>query len=414
MPTPFHIMAKPMGAACNLACQYCFYLEKTALYPQSGRSRASDPVLRSYIQQYIASQPGSEVSFAWQGGEPTLYGLEGFRRIVAWQQEFARGRKITNAIQTNGTLLNADWARFFRDHQFLVGISIDGPRELHNAFRLDRRGGPTFDEVMRGLKLLRKYKVDFNTLTVVNRRNARHPGKVYDFLKKIGSRYWQFIPLVERHAAPCPGTPTRQTRPGPPPLQSAPSPLQAETVEGKVTSWSVEPETFGIFLCGIFDRWVTKDVGRIFVQAFDGALAQWMGRPGGLCVHEPTCGQALAMEHNGDIYACDHYVYEDYRRGNLLETPLEELATDPRQKAFGQAKKEGLSEKCRSCPWLFACAGGCPKHRFADDGTGQYRQNYLCPGYQRFFQHIAPAMQTMGTLWRHGQPPARIMETGIL
>ncbi|MCC5790742.1 MAG: anaerobic sulfatase maturase [Opitutales bacterium] len=405
----FHIMTKPVGAACNLACRYCFYLEKSALYPKKEASRMKPEVLREYIRQYIESQPTPEVVFAWQGGEPTLYGLDGFRQIVAWQEELAGGKTIRNSLQTNGTLINKEWAGFLRKHQFLVGISIDGPADLHDTFRVDRRGGTTFAEVLRGLKLLRKHQVEFNTLTVVNRRNARHPDRIYDFLDKIGSRFWQFIPVVERmptDGASCQG-------PGPT-LSPAPSPGQPSDEGTKVTPWSVNPRDYGDFMCRIFDRWVAKDVGRIFVQAFDTAFAQWLGQPSPLCVHAKECGNAMAMEYNGDVYACDHYVYPDHRLGNLMETPLPELAEDPRQIAFGQAKASTLPEKCRQCPWLFACAGGCPKQRFVPPKKGTHPDNYLCEGYFRFFEHIDPAMRTMAKLYQRGLPPAQIMKTGIL
>lgn len=409
MPSPFHIMTKPVGAACNLACSYCFYLEKSALYPKKEASRMKPDVLREYIRQYIASQDTPEVVFAWQGGEPTLYGLEGFRQIVTWQEEFAQGKTVRNSIQTNGTLINKEWASFLRKHGFLVGISIDGPAELHDTFRVDRRGGATFADVMRGLKLLRKHQVEFNTLTVVNRRNARHPDRIYDFLDKIGSRFWQFIPVVER-LSPETGACSGRA----PPLSPAPSYGKVEAAGSKVAPWSVDPKEYGKFMCRIFDRWVKKDVGRIFVQAFDTAFAQWLGHPSPLCVHAKQCGNAMAMEYNGDVYACDHYVYPDHRLGNIMETPLPELATDPRQMAFGWAKEETLPDKCRQCPWLFACGGGCPKQRFVPPQSGTHPENYLCEGYYTFFEHIDPAMRTMAQLYRIGRPPAQIMQTGIL
>lgn len=359
----------------------------------------SPEVLETYIKSYLASQPGPEVQFAWQGGEPTLLGLPTFRKIVEWQEKYAAGKKVSNALQTNGTLLNDDWARFLKEQDFLVGISIDGPRHLHDAYRLDRCGKPTFDAVMRGLKCLRKHGVQFNTLTVLNRKNAQHPGVMYDFLKKSGSTFWQFIPVVER----------RDER-----GLVEPGKDSADEREAPVTNWSVRAEDYGQFMNAIFDRWVKEDVGRIFVQAFDDALGKWLGQPAGICVHAKECGRALAIEFNGDVYSCDHFVYPSHRLGNFLETDLEELVLSPQQKKFGRSKSENLAPECKQCPWLFACAGGCPKHRFLPDRGKERRGNYLCAGYRKFFAHVDPAMRTMGLLWKNGHPPARIMETGIL
>ena len=399
---PFHILTKPVGPICNLDCQYCFYLEKEKLYPGETQWRMSDAVLREYIRQYIQSQPGPEINFAWQGGEPTLLGVEFFRKAVALQQEFADGKTIANAIQTNGTLLDDDWCEFLAQHKFLVGISIDGPAELHDRYRVDQRQQPTFDRVMRGLELLKKHGVEFNTLTVVNRANSQSPLAVYHFLKNIGSHYLQFIPLVERAA--------------PPAMQAAghdfaapPLPGQPET-DSLVTPASVVAEHYGNFLCTIFDEWVRHDVGSTFVQLFDTALGNWMGLGSALCVFAEKCGTALAIEHNGDLYSCDHYVYPRYHLGNVLNQGLGAMVRSPQQLRFGADKLDSLPEYCRACEVRFACNGECPKHRFILTPAGEAGLNYLCPAYKKFFNHIAPHMVTMARLLENNRAPADIME----
>jgi uncharacterized protein len=401
---PFHIMAKPIGSACNLDCEYCYYLEKEKLYPGRGNPRMTEATLERFIRDYIAAQPTDIVTFAWQGGEPTLLGLEFFRKAVALQRRYAGSKRIENALQTNGTLLDAEWCSFFREHGFLVGVSIDGPRKLHDAYRVDKGRRPTFDRVMRGINLLREHGVEFNTLTVVHRDNAKRPAEVYRFLKEIGSGFIQFIPLVERRAVA--GTP-HGLKLAEPPLSE---PGEAEGECEPVTSWSVRPEAFGEFLVAVFDEWVREDVGRVFVQIFDGSLGKWMGMPGGVCVFAETCGDALAMESNGDVYSCDHYVYPRYRLGNLLEQPLPELARADSQRRFGQAKLDSLPRQCRECHVRFACNGDCPKHRFMQTRDGEPGLSYLCAGYKRFFAHIDPYMQEMAGLLRRGMPPAMIMD----
>jgi uncharacterized protein len=400
-------MTKPIGPICNLDCKYCFYLEKESLYGEEGRAHPSwqmpDEVLESYIRQYIEQQEIPEISFAWQGGEPTLLGVRFFRKVVALQHKYANGKRILNALQTNGTLLDDEWGGFLADHGFLVGLSIDGPEELHDSYRVDKQGRPTFMQVMRGLEVLRRYGVDYNTLTVISRRNSEHPLEVYRFLKEIGSTFHQYIPLVERTASgPLPSeNGLIQIALAPPPQRDSP--------RAPVTEWSVESETYGRFLTAIFDEWVRRDVGRTFVQLFDVALGIWAQAGVGLCVFAPTCGTALAMEHNGDVYACDHYVYPEYRRGNIMETPLRELVAAPAQRQFGQDKSDLLPRYCRRCEVQFACNGECPKHRFLRTPDGEWGLNYLCAGYKRFFTHIAPYMTTMTQLLRAGRPPAEIM-----
>ncbi|HTM16354.1 MAG TPA: anaerobic sulfatase-maturation protein [Terracidiphilus sp.] len=394
--SPFHIMTKPIGPICNLDCKYCFYLEKEKLYPGTKKWEMSGEVLERYVKEYIAAQPGDEVHFAWQGGEPTLLGLEFFRRVVELQRKFACGKRIANALQTNGVLIDDAWGEFLTEHGFLVGVSIDGPRELHDCYRIDKGQAPTFDRVIRGIAKLKQHGVDFNTLTVVHRRNSEYPVEVYRFLKEIGSGFIQFIPIVERKAADSGGNELVLIKPS-----------FADTA--KVTEWSVEPDAYGRFLSRIFDEWVKKDVGRVFVQLFDVALESWMGMEASLCVFRRTCGSALAMEHTGDLYSCDHYVYPENRLGNIMETALEKLIDLPEQKAFGQAKLESLPKMCRSCEVRFACNGECPKHRFLTTPEGEPGLNYLCAGYKHFFKHIGPYMEFMAGELREGRAPANIM-----
>jgi uncharacterized protein len=395
-PAGLHVMAKPTGPICNLDCTYCFYLEKENLYPRTSDWRMSDEVLEAFIRQYIEAQAVPVVSFAWQGGEPTLLGVEYFRRVVELQKKHAGGKKIENAFQTNGILIGDEWGEFFAENHFLVGLSIDGPAELHDRYRVDKGGEPTFDKVMRGLGYLTKHGVEFNTLTVVQRRNSYRPLEVYRFLKGIGSRFMQFIPIVERIA----------TTPGPNGLVLiGPS---AE-VSAKVSAWSVEPLGYGRFLNAIFDEWVRCDVGKYFVQLFDVALGSWLGTESALCVFRETCGSAMALEHNGDLYSCDHYVYAENKLGNIMQTPLSVLAHLPQQQQFGQDKRETLPRYCRQCEVRFACNGECPKHRFLQTPDGEEGLNYLCQGYKLFFNHVAPYMSFMAEELRRQRPPANVM-----
>jgi uncharacterized protein len=392
----FHVLTKPIGPICNLDCQYCFYLEKQKLYPGERKWEMPDDVLTEYIRQYIQSQPAAEIHFAWQGGEPTLLGVDYFRKVVRLQQQFANGKTVSNALQTNGTLLDDEWCEFLAANKFLVGLSIDGPRELHDQYRPDKGGQPTFDAVMRGLALLKKHNVEFNTLTVVNRANSQRPLEVYRFLKEIGSRFIQFIPVVERSAA------GEMAKLG---LDLA-SPADAES---PVTEWSVEAAQYGEFLCTIFDEWVRHDVGETFVQLFDVALENWLGLGSSLCVFAEKCGGALAIEHNGDLYSCDHYVYPQFRLGNIMNRSLGEMVRSGAQQKFGSDKLNALPRYCRECEVRFACNGECPKHRFIKTPDGEAGLNYLCAAYKRFFTHIDPYMRQMGELVSSGKEAAGIM-----
>ncbi len=375
---PFHVMAKPAGPACNLRCDYCFYLAKDSLFPPRQPRRMDDATLEAFVQQYIEAQPGDRVVFSWQGGEPTLLGVEYYRRALALQRRHGRGRRIENALQTNGTLLDDEWGRFLKENGFLVGISIDGPAVLHDRSRFDTKGRPSSARVLRGLEVLRRHGVPFNTLTCVSAANAASPLEVYRYLKEIGSRHLQFIPVVEQ----MPGQP------------------------GTVTAQSVTGEQWGRFLTAIFDEWVRGDVGQVYVDMFELSLAKWVGVPGGLCVHAETCGDALAIEHDGTVYSCDHYVDPEHRLGSIHQQPLARLADGAQQTKFGQDKSHRLPEACYACPVLFACNGGCPKHRFAGaDG----RHNHLCEGYRAYFTHVDAPMQSMAHLYRRGISPARVM-----
>ena len=392
----FHVLAKPIGPICNLDCKYCFYLEKESLYPQVEKWAMSDQVLESYIRQYIEAHDTPVVNFAWQGGEPTLLGVDYFRNLVQIQKKYADGKQIANAFQTNGVLLNDAWAEFFLEYQFLIGVSIDGPRELHDAYRVDKGGQPTFDRVMRGIETLRRHKVDFNTLTTVHRANADSPLEVYRFLRDNGSGYMQFIPIVERIAHQVTEEGLRLISPdfaGP----------------AKVAPWSVEPRQFGKFLCTIFDEWVRRDVGRTFVQLFDISLELWTGMEASLCIFRKQCGAALAIEHSGDLYSCDHFVYPENRLGNIMESAMAALAGSEQQQRFGEAKESTLPRYCRECDVRFACNGECPKHRFLTTPDGEPGLNYLCAGYKMFFHHVDPYMRFMAAELAAQRAPANVM-----
>ena len=392
-------MAKPIGPICNLDCTYCYYLEKENLFPKGENFRMSPEVLETYIRQYIASQQTLEVTFAWQGGEPTLLGVDYFKQVVELQTKHAGGRKINNTLQTNGTRLNEDWCRFFKAHDFLIGLSIDGPRELHDAHRKNKAGGPTFDLVSRGMQLLKDHGVEFNTLTVVSRTNVSSPLEVYDFLRESGSGYIQFIPLVERLPTPSAAVAGLD-------FAEPPEPDQQESA---VTDWSVPAEAYGDFLTTIFDAWVRRDVGRVFVQMFDVSLGIWSGHGPGLCLFLPDCGEAIAIEHNGDVYSCDHFVYPKYQIGNIMNTSLATMVNSVQQREFGEAKSAQLPKFCRDCDVRFACHGECPKHRFMKTPEGEPGLNYLCAGYKKFFRHIDPNMRRMTELLKSRRAPAHIM-----
>lgn len=392
----FHVLAKPIGPICNLDCKYCFYLEKESLYPQVEKWAMREEVLDSYIRQYIEAHESAVVSFAWQGGEPTLLGVGYFRKLVEIQKKYANGKRVQNAFQTNGVLLNDDWAALFKENEFLIGLSIDGPRALHDTYRVDKGGQPTFDKVMRGMDTLKRNGVEFNTLTTVHAGNADHPLEVYRFLKENGSGYMQFIPIVERIAH-------QVTSDG---LQ-----LISPDFSGaaRVAPWSVEPRQFGRFLCAIFDEWVRNDVGRYYVQLFDVSLETWSGMEASLCVFRKKCGAALAIEHSGDLYSCDHFVYPKNRLGNIMDSPMAELAGSEQQREFGDAKESTLPKYCRECDVRFACNGECPKHRFLTTPDGEAGLNYLCAGYKMFFRHVDPYMRFMAAELAAQRAPANVM-----
>jgi len=393
---PFHILTKPIGPICNLDCKYCFYLEKEVLYPGE-KWAMSDEVLENYVRQYIESQPTETVHFAWQGGEPTLLGVEFFERAVALQQKHAGGKKIENALQTNGVLLDDRWGEFLKANNFLIGISIDGPEHLHDIYRVDKGGQPTFGKVMRGLETLKRHGVEFNTLTTVHRGNEQHGLEVYRFLREVGSGFMQFIPIVERAAKV--ETPDGLTLVAPDFLERA-----------LVTPWSVDARNYGRFLTSIFDEWVRNDVGKVYVQIFDVSLGIWAGVGSTLCVFGETCGAALAIEHNGDLYSCDHFVYPQHKLGNIAEHTMREMVESPQQQKFGTDKRDTLPKYCRECEVKFACNGECPKHRFIKTPDGEAGLNYLCKGYKIFFKHIDPYMKFMALELLQQRAPANVME----
>jgi len=379
-------MAKPTGAVCNLACEYCFFLAKERLYPGS-RFRMSDEVLEAYICQLLEAHRAPQVTVAWQGGEPTLMGLDFFRRAQGYIAKYRRpDTTVESTIQTNGVLLDEEWCEFLREHNYLVGISVDGPREMHDAYRIDKAGKPVFDRVMHGLRLLQQHQVEFNILATVHAANGDHGLEVYRFFRdEVGAQYLQFIPIVERD---------NETG------------FQEGTA---LTDRSVTPEQYGRFLISIFDEWVSADVGKTFVQTFDGVLASYVQGRSTLCVFSPTCGEAAALEHNGDLYSCDHFVEPKHLVGNILETPLSELMGSEKQRAFGRNKQDTLPQYCRDCRWLFACHGECPKNRVKETPDGEPGLNYLCEGLKAVFEHTEQPMQLMAQLVRRGRPAAEIM-----
>ncbi len=377
---PFHLMLKPVGASCNLACKYCYYREKAALFPGSAL-RMDDETLERVSAAYLQANPAPEVVFGWQGGEPLLAGLGFYGRALELQREHARpGVRVMNALQTNATLIDDEWAAFFADHGFLVGVSIDGPPELHDRYRVDHTRRPSYEQAATGLRTLQRHGVECNALVTVNRWNSEHPLRVYRHLVDLGFQHLQFIPVVERES------PNAR----------------------KVTPWSVRPKVLGQFLCEVFDYWARRDVGRVFVQLFESALNVWLGRPPTMCVFAPTCGRALVVEHNGDLYACDHFVYPEYHRGAVTPGGLAALVDGGEQSAFGRAKSD-LAERCRACPVRKFCGGDCSKHRLQADEDG-HPISYLCAAYRRFFAHSAQALEAMAHEIRAGRPEAGVME----
>ncbi len=383
----FHLLAKPTGPICNLDCEYCFFLAKETLYP-GDRFRMTDHVVETYIGQLLESQPDGEVIVAWQGGEPTLMGIDFFRHTVALAERLRRpGQRLLHTIQTNGTLLTDEWARFLAEHRFLVGLSIDGPPELHDRYRVDKKGRPSSARVLSGLAHLQDRGVDVNVLCTVNAANQSHPLDVYRYFRdELGLRHMQFIPIVER--------------------ENDTGFQEGDTV----TDRSVDPAAWGAFLTTIFDEWVRRDVGEVFVQMFDAALASWLELPAPMCIFRRTCGDALALEHNGDVYSCDHFVEPAHLLGNIVETHMVELVASPRQRAFGQAKLDTLPAYCRNCEVRFACNGECPKNRFTLTPDGEVGLNYLCAGYRNFFNHVDGPMRLMAELLRGGRYADEIMQ----
>jgi uncharacterized protein len=388
-PLAFHLMAKPVGALCNLDCKYCFYLPKIGLY-LGKRLRMDNELLETYLRQYIDAQQVPEITIAWQGGEPTLMGLDFFRSSIEYTKRLARpSMRIRHTLQTNGTLLDDEWCRFFRENDFLVGLSIDGPRELHNYYRVDKAGEPTFDRVIRAARLMQTHKVEFNVLCAVHSANAEQPLRVYRFLRdELATRWVQFIPIVER-------------------INSDGSTLLQEG--STVTNRSVKPDQWGKFLMAIFDEWARCDVGGMHVNVFEAALASWVGLPARMCIFEETCGKALVLEHNGDVYSCDHFVEPRHLLGNIKDQGLKELVASDKQRKFGDDKCNLLPRQCRECGVRFACNGECPKNRFILTLDGEPGLNYLCAGYKAFFNHIARPMRTMAQLYTRGRPLSEIM-----
>lgn len=377
---PLYVMLKPVGAACNLACDYCYYLEKSNLYKQQSHRIMTDELLERFIKEYIEAQTMNEVLFTWHGGEPTLRPLSFYQKAVALQQKYARGRRIDNALQTNGTLLTDEWCRFLKANNWLVGISIDGPAEFHDRYRRDKRGEPSFEKVMNGIRLLQKHGVEWNAMAVVNRYNADHPKAFYDFFKRINCQFIQFAPIVERIMPHDDGRHLAAL---------------GEAAGEMVSDTSVTPEQWGTFLCGIFDEWKKADIGKVFVQIFDSMLANWVGVMPGTCIFSKECGHAGVMEYNGDVYSCDHFVFPQYKLGNIYQHTLLEMLYSEKQRHFSQLKYNRLPRQCKECRWAFACHGECPKNRFLKDRYGNPGLNYLCAGYRRFFEHIAPTMEEM-------------------
>ncbi len=397
----FSLMTKPIGPICNMQCSYCYYLEKLNLYQDKkgvpANFRMDDDVLQAYVQNFILSQPSKlpVIEFTWQGGEPTLLGLEFFEKAVEYQKEFSNGRNIANALQTNGTRIDEKWAKFFAKHDFLIGISIDGPKEIHDANRVTKGNKGTWDRVTKSIKILKKYGVRYNLMVVVNSLNAQQPRKVYEFLRRIGDGWIQFIPIQERITQD----------------ENAVLKLVTNEYEGEaqVTKESVSPEAWGKFLIEIFNIWVQRDVGRVYVKQFDNALEAFAGQMPSTCVHSKHCGQGLVMEHNGDVFACDHYVYPEFKIGNIKENSLEEMACSTFQENFGEKKYTSLPQQCLRCKYLPACFGECPKHRITTNEEGE-KIAYLCEGYYEFFKHTEPYMKTMAQLLKAQRPPAEIMQ----
>lgn len=391
---PLYVLAKPVGASCNLRCKYCYYLEKSHLYRNAPARVMSDELLERFVQEYIQAQTMSQVLFTWHGGEPLMRPLSFYRKAVALQEKYAFGRQIDNTIQTNGTLLTDEWCEFFKEHNWLVGISIDGPQEFHDEYRRTASDKPSWQKVMRGIRLLRKHGVEWNAMAVVNDFNAGYPLEFYHFFKEMGAKYIQFAPVVERMAAHSDGRHL----------------ATLVDQECPVADFSVSPAQWGDFLCAIFDEWVRHDVGQTYVEIFDCTLANWVGERPGICVYAKECGHAGVMEFNGDVYSCDHFVFPEYKLGNIRDKTLVEMLYGEQQRLFSCLKHATLPKQCKECEWEFACHGECPKNRFVNDRYGNPGLNYLCSGYRHFYEHVAPYMDFMKKEFMNQRPPANVME----
>ncbi len=392
---PLYVMLKPAGAHCNLACKYCYYLEKNKLYPTAQRHLMSDEMLEQFTREYIEAQTMNQVLFTWHGGEPLLRSIDFYRKALSLQQKYAGGRRIDNVIQTNGTLLTDEWCEFFAQNHWLVGISIDGPQPDHDHYRLTAAGKPSWKKVMQGIKLLKKHGVERNAMAVVNAYNANHPLEFYRFFKENGCQFLQFTPIVERLTRHEDGRTLASL---------------ADKDEISLSEASVTPEQWGYFLCAIFDEWVRKDVGKIFVEIFDCTLANWMGISPGICAYSKECGHAGVMEHNGDVYSCDHFVFPEYKLGNIRDHSLIDMLYGEQQQEFSRLKHSSLPRQCKECDMEFACHGECPKNRFMKDKYGDSGLNYLCPGYYHYYQHVAPYMDYMKQELMSQRPPSNIMK----
>ena len=392
---PLYVMLKPAGAHCNLACKYCYYLEKNKLYPTAQRHLMSDEMLEQFTREYIEAQTMNQVLFTWHGGEPLLRSIDFYRKAISLQQKYAGDRRIDNVIQTNGTLLTDEWCEFFAQNHWLVGISIDGPQPDHDHYRLTAAGKPSWKKVMQGIKLLKKHGVEWNAMAVVNAYNANHPLEFYRFFKENGCQFLQFTPIVERLTRHEDGRTLANL---------------ADKDEISLSEASVAPEQWGYFLCAIFDEWVRKDVGRIFVEIFDCTLANWMGISPGICAYSKECGHAGVMEHNGDVYSCDHFVFPEYKLGNIRDHSLVDMLYGKQQQEFSRLKHSSLPRQCKECDMEFACHGECPKNRFMKDKYGDSGLNYLCPGYYHYYQHVAPYMDYMKQELMSQRPPSNIMK----
>ncbi len=392
---PLYVMLKPAGAHCNLACKYCYYLEKNKLYPTAQRHLMSDEMLEQFTREYIEAQTMNQVLFTWHGGEPLLRSIDFYRKALSLQQKYAGSRRIDNVIQTNGTLLTDEWCEFFAQNHWLVGISIDGPQPDHDHYRLTAAGKPSWKKVMQGIKLLKKHGVEWNAMAVVNAYNANHPLEFYRFFKENGCQFLQFTPIVERLTRHEDGRTLASL---------------ADKDEISLSEASVAPEQWGYFLCAIFDEWVRKDVGKIFVEIFDCTLANWMGISPGICAYSKECGHAGVMEHNGDVYSCDHFVFPEYKLGNIRDHSLIDMLYGEQQQEFSRLKHSSLPRQCKECDMEFACHGECPKNRFMKDKYGDSGLNYLCPGYYHYYQHVAPYMDYMKQELMSQRPPSNIMK----